>query len=1022
MRTVLLSAAIAVFLTSSALAQEEQLLHPFPPAEEIGSSEPDPLLWQAEPVRRPRRALPWQQTRTAASPMSVAGSAPAAFGEGFEAQTNAYRRIDLGGWQVNIVDVQPMADGGVMLAGRAETPPLEFESGYEATNPLALVLLRLTADGTPDPAFGSEGRVVAFPETVSGKNLASLLVGGAAVVENAVLVTGYARTDEGRTEAFVMRYSLDGTLDSAFGNGGYVGVPRIDNQGTSAYDIAIQPDGKIVLAGNVGSGALGIQDFAVIRLTPQGAFDSTFGTDGVARMDFGGDEYGTEIGLLADGRIVASGQVTDDANVTRIGVVRLTAQGALDPTFGTDGRVVMGTTEQQYASDLLVEPAGRIVLGGYRYDSSEGTYRMVLVRLEADGTLDTGFGTGSSANAAALGFLVGLVQDAEGRFYVTDSRRNVLRFSAGGMIDESYSASLDGFPLLGDLAVDTQGRVVAAGYANVRGGVGSYAARLTSSGQLDSSFGSGGISRTRVWTRTFNPYQAWNLASGGAVVVGGFRQGQSEDIGIVRLTQTGGLDAAYSREGVARRSLSSILNDDVEAAAVTPDGTTTMLVSCSEVYDDSPQTCPAPHYLLRLTPGGSNDTNFGASGINGVNYVDFELGGDVDAYADQLVPLADGGFLLVGTIVTYDGSGYVGDGWLARFTATGQFDSSFGQNGMVRQSGGDVNFDEVAVLADGRLIVSGTLYDGNDLNDSFLARYTAAGQLDTSFGQNGVLTPNLAATCTTDDAGLAFLRPVGAGFEALRYEDCEDEETFKLAATRFDADAQLVGTEVVYDEAALRILTASDTQALVWKEDHTLVWVDARTERVGFEARDVFALTRFGANGALDSSFGADGTSTFTLDGLSGGDDVYAYFSDITPQPDGSLLLVGQIEYYPDEQFGLTTSYVSGYELLTVSVDANGAVTTDAAPDLRLDAPTVQVVPNPTSGDARIHLTSNGAGAARVSVFDLLGREVARLLDTPIAPGPLVLSWDSSSLPSGAYIVRFETAAGVAQKMVHHIR
>ena len=186
----------------------------------------------------------------------------------------------------------------------------------------------------------------------------------------------------------VARYNTDGSLDSTFGNGGKVtsSLGEID----SASSVVVQPDGKIVAGGG---GALTI-DFALVRYNTDGTPDTTFGTDGTVTTDLGGSDYAPAVALQPDGRIVAAGSAFFAPATWIFSLARYTSSGSLDPTFGAGGKVTssFGGTHE-VANAVAVQPDGKIVAGG-AVGSAPTSLDFGLARYNADGSLDGSFGVG----------------------------------------------------------------------------------------------------------------------------------------------------------------------------------------------------------------------------------------------------------------------------------------------------------------------------------------------------------------------------------------------------------------------------------------------------------------------------------------------------------------------------------------------------------------------------------------------------------------------------------------------------
>ena len=272
--------------------------------------------------------------------------------------------------------------------------------------------------------------------------------------DNKVLVAGTAVTGTATgTDVAVARFNVDGTLDTSFGTGGFV-VTHLGGTGDSAFALAVQSDGRVVLAGGARAGATST-DFALVRYNVDGTLDSSFGTGGIVRTDFGAgaNDVATSLKLLGDGRIVVGGWTTVFADQA-FAAARYTSSGALDTTFGGgDGMVIAAYangTGQAKALAMLGD--GSIILAGTLMDYSGFGNDFAAIKLLSDGTLDTAFGS----NGWAIVNLGGESEAANG-VVVADSGHIVL-------VGESTSTEAQDVGL----------------------------ARLTSDGQLDETFGGGG--------------------------------------------------------------------------------------------------------------------------------------------------------------------------------------------------------------------------------------------------------------------------------------------------------------------------------------------------------------------------------------------------------------------------------------------------------------------------------------------------------------------------------------------------
>lgn len=346
----------------------------------------------------------------------------------------------------------------------------------------------LAAPGDPDTGFGRRGKV-----TTNFTSRDDFAIEIAIQADGKIVAAGTAAL-----EAFALtRYRRNGTIDPSFGDGGKVVtsfVPGI----TLAYGVAIQADGRIVAAGSADDE----NQFALARYNADGSLDPSFDGDGKVTATFTDDhDFALDVAIQSDGGIVAVGT----GSFTQFGVMRFDADGSLDGSFGEAGKVLTDITGGlDVAFALAIQPDGKIVAAG-RAAGAGG--RFALVRYDTDGTLDGSFGESgivmtnfTRGHDAVRDVLIqvdgkivaaGRARGAAGRFALARYRSDGTldpTFGRGGRVLTNFSPGLD---LALGLAVQTNGRIVAAGHAG--GPNHSFAvARYRANGRLDRSFADDG--------------------------------------------------------------------------------------------------------------------------------------------------------------------------------------------------------------------------------------------------------------------------------------------------------------------------------------------------------------------------------------------------------------------------------------------------------------------------------------------------------------------------------------------------
>jgi uncharacterized delta-60 repeat protein len=602
------------------------------------------------------------------------GSVDPAFG------TAGIRKVDFGAYEVgHSLVLQP--DGRILVAG------------YTASNGGDGVVVRLNADGSLDDTFDGDGRKRVGTSAYDFANEVLVQTNGR------IVVVGVSNND-----VAAWRLNPDGSPDVAFDGDGAAFVDF--GAAEAGWAAALQADGRIVVAGYASENG----DFAVVRFNAGGSLDTSFSFDGRNTVNFGGADLAKAVLVQANGRIVVAGWTWNGGDAA---LARLNVDGSLDPTFDGDGKATIGDAATSSAADaVLLQPDGRLVATGY----VDGT--LTIWRLNANGSLDYGFGGGG---AAALGFGVAAygyaaVRQADGRIVAvgysgTDSA--IARVNANGSPDETFGGegarafSFGGYEVARSVLVQPDGRIVAAGIQD-----GDFTVmRLLPHGSFDTSFAQGGVREL-----DFGGYEdasAIARQADGKLVVAGhtFFPDGGQGLAVARLNPDGSPDATFDGDGL--RVLDFPGYDYAYALLVQPDGRI-VVVGHGGVNADFAVT--------RLNANGSPDVSFGAGG-----WVSVDLGGyDV---ARAVARQGDGKLVVAGeTTAGFD----VG---VVRLNANGSLDPSFDGDGRKTFGyAGDDGARAVLVQSDGKLVVAG--YGGPDTTLA-VTRLLPSGAFDTSFDQDG---------------------------------------------------------------------------------------------------------------------------------------------------------------------------------------------------------------------------------------------------------------------------------------------
>jgi len=389
-------------------------------------------------------------------------------------------------------------DPGFNGTGRVSTPGGTFPFVYDLTlwdaNKIAVVgqadsdfaIICYNPDGTLDTSFSGDG--VDLRSVGSGFE-GALAVTTQTFTDGKIVLAGTTTAGPDNLDFVLMRYNVDGTLDTSFDGDGVVTTSLSPSGNDSALAVAQQSSGKIIAAGSAFTG--GTDRMIVARYTTAGALDNTFGFLGANVSGFSGRSEAQALAMGGSDSFILGGAV-GDSPARDFALVRFTVDGALDTSFGTGGTGRVTTAigaGDDLIHGLVIQPDdGKLVAVGQAQVGTSGyPYDFAVARYHSDGTLDTSFGTNGIVTTDFLGgddFAYDVRVQEDEKIIVSGTANNgsglvggpkyfaVIRYNRDGTLDTSFGAggkvlteiAADGFQGARGLVTDPSGKILVSGY------------------------------------------------------------------------------------------------------------------------------------------------------------------------------------------------------------------------------------------------------------------------------------------------------------------------------------------------------------------------------------------------------------------------------------------------------------------------------------------------------------------------------------------------------------------------------
>ncbi len=467
-----------------------------------------------------------------------------------------------------------------------------------------------------------------------------------------ILIAGKFTTYNGTARNRIARLNVDGSLDTTFD-------PGTGSSGT-VYCLAMQPDGKVLIGGYFSS-YNGTLRNNIARINNDGSLDTTFDPGS------GPNEVVRSITVQPDGKILIGGVFTSYDGTPTNYITRVNADGSLDTSFN------IGTGADILITSIVLQPDGKILVGGW-FNSFNGSPIDFFARLNADGTLDAGFDTGTGPSSTISSIAV----QADGRIIIVGDfanyngvgRNRIARVNADGSLDTSFDPGAGANNDVETVALQADGKVLIGGWFTDYNGVGpDRLARLEADGDMDASFNPGAGPNATVWSIVVQP--------DGKSLVG-------DDFSYDNLT---------GHNHVSRRNIDGSIdlsfnpgtgtNGSVYSFAVQPDGK--ILIA----GDFTSFNGVARIRVARLHADGSLDASF-------------DPGSGPNDWVSAVIVQPDGQILIGGDFTTYNGTPI---SRIARLNTDGSLDLSFNPG-----TGADDRIRAITLQPDGKILIGGGVH------------------------------------------------------------------------------------------------------------------------------------------------------------------------------------------------------------------------------------------------------------------------------------------------------------------------
>lgn len=507
-------------------------------------------------------------------------------------------------------------------------------------------------DGTLDVTFDTDG-ITTVPIGMSDDYGLSMTL----QPDGKIVTAGYIYNGS-NTDFALTRYNTDGSLDLTFSGDGML-TTAIGGSDEEAYSVLIQPDGKILVAGLSSTGFN--YEFALVRYNTDGSLDLSFDTDGKLTTAVGLDDYAFAVDLQTDGKIVVAGTSFSGIDYD-FALARYNSDGSLDLTFDSDGMLLTDLGSDDILRCMTIQADGKIVVAGTSYNGADNDF--ALARYNTDGSLDLSFDTdGKKIHPVGTNNdeVRSLIVQPDGKLVVaglsddgTMSDFVLVRYNVDGSFDPGFSSdgivttnigSGSTYDVAYSLVLQSDGKIVAAGFTNNSLNDDIALTRYTTDGSLDLSFDGDGKVTTSAGMPDSRAYAVAIQTDGKIVAAGYSSNGSNFDFAAARYTNCLSVQYTQSPTICAGESITVGLNNYNTSGTYTD--TLVSSGGCDSIVTTNLTVNPMPALTTSLSGFTVTATQVGAT----YQWLDCSINDQIPGETNQsFTATANGSFAVIVTL------------------------------------------------------------------------------------------------------------------------------------------------------------------------------------------------------------------------------------------------------------------------------------------------------------------------------------------------------------------------------------